>query len=308
MTNDSTIGISFNLNPELQRVRRAVIRNNGVVIGVLGDANGIVNAPSDRRGYVRVRYDSGSDGNNNTRKSPYLLVRSDPNANYIADAGRRVRIGIDYTNELAVLGADVNDLDSAGIDTRILNPSRREKNFVYLNNVTRLKSSPVGTFNTPSTLVNVQPAIFDFYNQRTVFRGTELQADKIDLAPFIPIAGQHCIAVIWLSLLDQMPYVSVSNSQSVNDVFDATDFDESYLDRPFEAVPIQAYTLANNQSNIDVSALYEDQRQFINVPDVVGFPSVIEYRTHIRTNYRELTYSTMTLENTLNIEGTLTTL
>lgn len=297
-------------SPLMRKQRRLATRRFKTFTAILGDENGVVSSVNDKIGTYRIRFDAGSDGNGNSTKTPYTLAHVSPNANFLPDAGRRVVIGRDNRNgnRLTILGADASDLENAGIDTRAMNPSRRENNFVRLRDVTRLMSRPVGTLNTPSLLANVQPAIFDFYNERVVYRGTELQADKIDFTSLIPSVGNWCIAVVWVSLLDQTVSVSASTAQTISTPIDATDFSEAFIDRPFEAVPIQAYLLSNAQVSIDTSALYEDLRQFINTPDRVGFPSHIQYREHVRTDYRVLTFGTITTDKTLNIEGTVTTL
>lgn len=307
MTDNSLKRFSGN-SQRLAQQRRQARRRFGTTTAILGDSNGIVSTPSDPIGMVRVRFDGSSDSNGNATKTAYTLVHSGVTANYLPDAGRRVIIGLDYYGRKAILSADPVDLETAGIDPRVFNPSRRENNFISLRDVTRLMSRPVGTINTASTLVNVQPAIFDFYNERVVYRGTELQADKVDLSSLVPSTGYYRIAIVWVSLLDQTAYTSASDAQTIATAFDASDFEEAFLDRPFEAVPVQAYVLSNAQTSVDASAMYEDLRQFLNTPPRIGFPSLIQYRENIRTNYKQLTFGTITLENTLQIDGVMTTI
>jgi len=292
--------------PLLKEYRRQNITRKQVRRAVLGDRNGVVYDPQDPS-RVRVRYYSSTDVNGNATYTPYTLVKAGT-VNYLDRPNRGVLVGYDTEGELAILGADTQEYRAAGINPAILNLAASQNRFIYLRNVVRLMSRPVGTTNTSSTLINVQPTVFYYDNEVAAYRGTETQASKPDLASHIPGENLQNIAVVWLSLMDNDEYVTSSTPKALGEDINDDDFAECVSDRPFEAVPIQTYRLQNAQGAVTSSALYRDLRQFINMPDVHGFPSPVSYRERIRAGRKSMTYGTLQVTKHLVVEGHLAVL
>jgi hypothetical protein len=218
-----------------------------------------------------------------------------------------VRIGTGDYGELAVMRSDSRDITASGTSIRILNQARPETKFVSLGQISLLMTRPVGTASNPSFLVNVQQLWYDHYNGIQKWRGTEILTDKIDLESFVPSAGNQCVVCLFLDTYDNSIQVVASTTQTLDTPIDKTDYDECFVQRNAETIPIGSYVLSDDQAFIDSKSIALDMRQLINVPPVLGVPGLISTRQRIRVGYKLVTdeVDITGVNGELDIEGEL---
>lgn len=280
-------------NTLLQRVRSLFQKRiNDGTFAVLGDADGRVEVP-DRIGYVYARFPDGKDANGNALYSTPFIVRSS-NAAYPNYAGAGVYVAVGYSGELEIKSAHYPGLDSAGIDTRTLNPLHQQSKWVYPWQLTVGLVRAVGTAATASTLLMVK-SFRHYVNNVFAIAETPLEADKIDVAAYIPAVDEHCYAGIWLDTYLNEFVVTVSTAQSLFTALDATDIAELVDDRPPDAIPLAAKYLANDSGSVTQSVLDVDLRQFLDTPAVWGFPTTIAYQERIQPTRQVVAYDSVSI-------------
>lgn len=267
-----------------KQVRRFLAAKFDTRAAILGDENGVVDVQGtlDK---VYVRYAEGVDANGLTVYSQPQIVSAGVEGNYLTAAGRGVRVGLDDYGELAVMRSDSRDITASGTSIRVLNQARPETKFVSLGQISLLMTRPVGNASNPSFLVNVQQLWYDHYNGIQKWRGTEILTDKVDLELFVPSAGNQCVVTLFLDTYDNSIQVTASTTQTIDTPIDKTDYDECFIQRNAETIPIGSYVLADAQAFIDSKSIALDMRQLINVPIPLGSPSLITTRQRIRTGY-----------------------
>ena len=291
------------MSAKFSRLRRKIQRRRYRKRALLGDGNGLIRVSIGR---VWVRVEAGMDGDGNTTYGIPTVVNSGT-AGYPVYDGAGVWLKFDNNDELTIHAADERDMRAAGIDPQNANPMLPEKAFLTLNNVVRLLSRPTGQASTTSTLVYVNPLLYtDNYQDLNHYTGTPRVADKIDLASYIPTAGNHCIAVLFLRTVENTIQVCTSTVQAMTTALDLTDYQECFDAAKAETIPIQAYKLANGAAGIDIRDIGEDLRQFINMPQIHGFPNPVDRDTLIRAGQDVLHFGTLTITDTLTVAGKLT--
>lgn len=247
---------------------------------ILGDDRGRIDVPN-KTGMVYVRLIVGADASGSTQSSPAIEVRSAVGATYLPIAGQYVRVGLDDDGELSIRGGDWGNMVASGINPQVTNAANPRNKFIYLENVVRLFSQAIGTTNTPSTQINVQPYIsVNGYRTLRAYLG-----GKVDLASYIPVSGEHRLTMIHLKE-DGTLQVTASTSQSNFTPLDTSDYQECLDAAEGDTIPIVAYRLANAQTKITDADKWEDMRQFINTFQPRGFPTVITQRERIAPNYQ----------------------
>lgn len=288
-------------NTLLQRLRSIFKKRiNDGTFAVLGDANGRVEIP-DKIGYVYARFPDGKDINGNALYSTAFPVRASSTA-YPNYAGAGVYIAIGYANELEIKSAHYPGLDQAGIDTRTLNPLHQQAKWVYPWQLTMGLVRAVGTAATASTLLMVK-SFRHYVNNVFAIASTPLEADKIDVAAYIPAVDEHCYVGIWLDTYLNEFVVTVSVAQSLFTPLDATDLTELITARPPDAIPLAAKYLANDSGSVVQSVLDVDLRQFLDTPHVWGFPMTVDHQERIQPNRCVTTSGVVTVTSTLTNLG-----
>jgi hypothetical protein len=236
----------------------------------LGDKVGTgarVDVPG-RTGYVYVRLQ---------RNSPPFMARSG-DAAYPNYPGAPVYIAYRYNSEVEIVGTNYKALDSVGIDSRVLNPLNQQSRWVYPYQLTYGLASAVATTVTDSFLVTVKKFRHYVANTLQAFE-TPLAADKIDLSAYVPAAGQHCYAAVWIDTFLNEAVVTTSVAQATSTPLDDTDLQELVVraasSRPPDATPLKAFYLANAQGTLRQSALEVDLRLWLYNPPAWGFPNVL---------------------------------
>lgn len=254
-------------------------------LAYLGDTHGDgarVDVPG-KAGYVYVHFATG--GVNESGGAIYgpPVMAYTGNAAYVNTPGMPVYVGYGYSGELEIKQAHAEGLRQAGIDARVLNPLNQQSKFVYLWQLTMGLASTVATALTDSFLITVKSFRHYVGNTFQTFE-TPLEADKIDLAPYVPIADMHCYAALWLDTYTNTVTVTTSTAQALDVPLDLTDVQECAVLRPADAIPLKAFYLSDNQATIKQSALDTELRQILNTPHIWGFPNLLSHIERVRPN------------------------
>lgn len=272
-------------------------------LAYLGNGQGRVDIP-DMKGYVYARFADGADNNGNTLYSTPFAVRS-AGAAYLNYEGTGVYVAYGRNNELQIVEAHYATMDQAGMDTRVLNPLNQQSRFVYLWQITIGKCSAVATTINDSYLVTVKNFLH-YVNNRFQFFETALQADKLSLSAYNPTTDQHRYAAVWVDTYGNVAEVTTSISQSLFTPLDVTDIQELVASRPPDATPHQAFYLANNQGTVTQQpAVDVDLRQFLNMPQIIGFQSPVAYRERIQPDRQQLFTGALQVTGSLQVLGLL---
>lgn len=290
--------IPINLRAQLQKIRRRRLRRQQTIFALLGDGLGNIRAAT---GKVWVRFQSGMDANGNVTYTPPTIVNAGGNG-FFEYQGAGVRVGFDENDQLSITGADAQNAREAGLDTRLLNPGSPFNKWSYIRNIANFKSmAPSG-----STLVSVRSLLYDDgYGNLNQFLGTPRLADKIDLASFIPSAGNHRIVVLFLRTTDNTVQTYGSTIQAISSALGLSDYQECYAQRDAESIPIQAWKLENNQSSISMLDAKEDLRNIFNVPQVLGMESPITSNLIIREGQAVNHHGDLFITGSLIVAGDL---
>jgi hypothetical protein len=251
---------------------------------VLGDAN---NNPYAGGGMYWVRpYDSANENNVSTMGAPYR-VRAGV-ALIVPRGGRVVWIGPGLDKKLTVLGYDHDDLVAAGINPTSTQPNDPYREWIRLKQIQNFRALPLATGNTPSLKIQVRQL---FYLTATgdMVRWNGTNADThIDVTDYVPALGFQCYIVLWLRTYNPngLPPIQVTYSDHIDSVDGVLSFDELQQcadAADADAIPIQAFRLADAQTTLKLDDTTDvDLRQFINMPQVYGFPNTVSraYRIH----------------------------
>jgi hypothetical protein len=302
------------IEPHIRRVRQKVLREKSVKVGILGNDAGTT-VYTNRKSEFWVRFPAGTDSNGNTLYSTALPIRYAPSAPVIEKVGVKVLIKIDYDGHESIKEMAADWFTDNDIDSRVVNPasSYRVSGWVLLRNIVRMVTRAVGSVaNVASTLLTVRenPHFTDDTLDWWNYTGTVNEADKVDLASYIPAVDTHCLVIVWFDTFQQEPYVTASTAQALTSGLDSTDYDECYAQLLHnEYIPLVAYRLADDQTGITDNDLINDLRQFMNAPRVYGFPNPIVsgQAILIRDTHQELTYD-LTVQGEFTVQGEWTNL
>jgi hypothetical protein len=270
----------FPSTPIIERLRGLFKRRvRDSELAYLGDGHGPgarVDVPG-KSGFVYVHFAVGKDENGFATYGGITMARSG-SAAYINAPGMPVHVAYNRSNELEVVGTVNSALDQYGIDTRVLNPLNQQSKWVYPWQLTYGLASAVANSVTASTLITVKKFRHYVGNKLEAF-DTPLAADKVDLSSYIPAAGQHCYAAVWIDTYTNEAVVVTSVAQAITTPLDDTDLQETVVraaaSRPADGTPLKAFYLANDQNTLTQSALEVDMRLWLYNPPAWGFPNVL---------------------------------
>lgn len=285
--------MSLNTQPSnsiIERLRGLFQRRvRDSIFAVLGDKDGAgarVDVPG-RKGYVYVRFPGGRNVNGFTNYSAPMMARS-AGAAFPNTPGFGVYVTYGDNGELEIKSAHYQSLDNAGINTSILNPLNQQSKWVYPWQLTYGLALAVATSATSSFLVTVKSFRHYVGNVFQTFETPE-QADKIDLSSYIPIAGEHCYAAIWIDTYTNTASVTTSTAQSILTPMDETDIQELVTGRPADAMPLKGFYLANGQASLMTTGQETDLRQHMDTPQLWGFPISSTLDERVRPGYALVT-------------------
>jgi hypothetical protein len=296
--------------PRIRRVRQQVLREKTARVGILGDDTGSTVYAGKSRYYVR--FPAGTDSNGDTIYTTALPIRYAASSGILEKVGVKVLVQIDYDGHESIMRMAADWFVDNDIDSRIANASSayRVTGWVLLRNVVRMVTRAVGSAaGTASTLLTIRenPHFVDDALDWWSYTGTVNEADKVDLAAYIPAADTHCIAIVWFDTYQQDYLVTASTAQALTSGFDSTDYDECYAQLLHnEYMPLVAYELSDAQTSVTDDNLLNDLRQFMNAPKVYGFPNPIpsDKSILIRSTHQEIVYD-LTVAGSLTVEGDL---
>jgi hypothetical protein len=269
----------MSVNRRLNRLRRGVRARLETWFAVLGDDVGRVDVEGTRD-KVYVRFVEGTDANGNARLSAPVIVNAGVSGSYLCAWGLGVRVGYDDYGELEVKRSDARDLRQREISPRVLNHARPDNQFVSLAQLSLFASYAVGTRDQPSKRVTTYPLLYLTHEGFTFWRGSELQADKLDLAPFVPATGQHRLACVFLSSYTNTLSVYVSTPKSLASAITIDDLNECWAQSRDDELPSGSFVLVGGE-DVTSKSLAFDARQLINVPTPVGYSNPLANNTLI---------------------------
>src|SRR5688572_12585101 len=272
---------------EIQRARRKVQTRITPFKAILGNETGQVYTPE--QGYYWVRRFDRADVNGNSTPGTPFRVRSGA-ALVIPRGGRQVWVGTGLDGHLTVLGFVHEDLvaPDVNIDPRSAQPNDPYRQWLRLKQIQNFRALPLATGNTDSMKVQVRQ-IFYYTETGDLVRYNGTNASThIDLTDYVPADGLQRYVVLWLrtynpNALDDIQVTVSTPIDSIDAALSFADLQECADQSDADAIPIQAFRLANAQTSLTLNdTTDEDLRQFFNMPQVYGFPNVIprQYRIH----------------------------
>jgi hypothetical protein len=254
MTDD----LIFN-DAEIEELTRRLMRKFGLVkyFATLGDSDDTSTATIDepgQPGIVRVRIENDD--------VPFRRVKSGLLGAYSPYAGCPVILGYDEKDDLAIEKADHDALREANVNPLVFNSGdSRISGFGQTDSLLPLLSGAVGTANTPSTEIFVNPLRYvDLDNIVHWFEG-----DQVDVVASIPAAGNHRYLAIFLNEDDTL---ETTTSTAKADVLplDETDKQEAFDSRSARARAAGLWRLYGGQTNITNADRVEDLRNWQSNP------------------------------------------
>lgn len=288
-----------------QQARQRVYRRRHKTEAILGDGNGNVYAGRSRY-WVRMASQTDDDGNvtyGNPLPIRYVAASSIPPLQ-----GVEVLIMVDYDNQYSIERVKPDWFERANIDSRSFNQAEPYDRFVLLKNVVREMTRPVGSSSgADSTLITIRENPFkvnDFLDW-AIYGGTPRQADKPDLASYIPIADYHRLVIVFWDEFLQEPLIVGSTAQLLTSALDSTDYDECFAQLLHnEYKPLLALTLSDAQTAITINDVAEDLRQHVNTPKIYGEPNPLpsDKGMVLRSTHQLIVYN-YAFEGEATIEG-----
>jgi hypothetical protein len=256
---------------------------------------------------------SQTDDTGNVTYGNPLPIRYAAESSVLPVEGVEVLLKVDYDNELSITRVKPGWFEAANIDSRTFNQAEPQNAWVFLNNVVTWLTRPVGSVSgAESTLITIRenPFFLDDYLDWFTYAGTLRAADKPDLASYIPAVDTQRLVCVFFDTYQQEPFIAASTAQALTSAIDSTDYDECFAQLEHnEYVPLLALTLSDNQASIDINDVTEDIRNFINAPQVIGFPNPIpaDKAYLIRSTHQKMVYD-LTVQGELTVQGDLVNL
>lgn len=269
---------------KIQQARRIVRARIVPFRAVLGDAN---NNPYGDDGFYWVRRLDRADANNLATTGAAFQVRAGSGL-IVPRGGRVVWIKQGNDGHLTIDGFDHADLLAAGIDARSAQPNDPYRQWIRFKDLQNFRALPLATGSAPSLKVQVRQLFYYTETGALVrFNGTNASTHP-DVTDYVPVDGLQRYVVLWLRTYDpqglgdiQVTYSSTISSIEADLSF--TELQECADQADADTIPIQAFRLANAQTTLKIDdTLDTDLRQFINMPQVFGFPNTVTraYRVH----------------------------
>lgn len=271
---------------QIQRARRKVQARIVDFKCVLGDEND--NPYADNGHYWVRRFDRANANGNSTTGIPFR-VRSGT-ALVVPRGGRQVWVGIGMDGHLTCKGFVHEDLTAPGvnIDPRAVQPNDPYRAWIRLKQIQNFRALPLATGNTDSLKVQVRQ-LFYYTEEGDIVRYNGTNASThIDLTAYVPAAGLQRYVVLWLRTYNPngLADIQVTYSSTISSIDALLSFDELQEcanDADADTIPIQAFRLADAQTTLTLDDTIDaDLRQFMNMPQVYGFPNEVsrQYRIH----------------------------
>jgi hypothetical protein len=285
--------------------RRAAIQDKARFKGILGNHEGTLYVPGFNGNRVYVRMQGASDENGILQYQQVTIARL-TGANFLMYRDAPVLLRYDHNNNLVIDSSDYESVEQTGsLSMAVVNVANPQLNYVDLTDSLILLSRPTTTASNSTTTVYVAQWLYDYHGLYHEFAGTPLEADKVDLASYIPSAGNHRVVQLWVDTYTREIQVTASTTQALSSNIVKADYDECWADKYNDWIPIQSYYLADGQTSLNAQALDRDHRQWINVPSETGFPVNDTRNYRIWDNHAVTSSMPRFLDKTLIAYGTL---
>lgn len=266
---------------------------------VLGDAT---NTPLAGNGQYWVRpYDAANENNIATPGTPYRVRAG--SALIVPRGGRVVWVGYGFDRKLTVLGYDHDDLIAAGINPTAVQPNSEYRQWVRLKDIQNFRALPIGTGTAPSMKVQVRQLVYYTAEGDLVLWNGTNASTHIDLTPYVPADGFQRYVVIWLRVYNPngLSDIQVTYStpiSSIDSVLSFTDLQECADAADADTIPDQAYRLADGQTSLTIDDTIDlDLIQYVNMPQVWGFPNTVNRAYRIHENFSVVAPSAIVIED-----------
>ncbi len=284
---------------KFQRSRRKVLNAKTPFKAVLGDAN---NQPLAGNGQYWVRpYDAANENNIATPGIPYRVRAG--SAVIVPRGGRVVWIGYGYDRKLTVLGYDHDDLIAAGINPTAIQPNSEYRQWLRLKDIQNFRALPIGTGTSPSLKVQVRQLVYYTNDGDLVLWNGTNASTHIDLTAYVPPDGYQRYVIVWLRAYNPngLSDIQVTYStpiSSINSVLSFTDLQECANQADADAIPDQAYRLANGQTSLSIDDTIDlDLIQFVNMPQIWGFPNTVSRAFRVHEDFSVVAPSAVNVES-----------
>lgn len=285
--------------------RRAAIQPTVRLKGILGNHSGVLYVAGFNGNRVYVRLQGAADENGIIQYTQVTTARL-TGANFLMYRDAPVLLRYDHNNNLVIDGSDYEVVEMTGsLSMSVVNVANPQLNYVDLTDSLILLSRPTTTDSNSTTTVYVSQWLYDYHGAYHEFEGTPQAADKVDLASYIPTAGNHRIVQLWVDTYTKQIQVTASAAQAMTSALVKADYDECFATRYNDWIPIQSYRLADAQTSITATALNRDHRQWINTPDETGFPTNDTRNYRIWDNHTVVSSMARFVNRTLIALGTL---
>lgn len=281
-------------NKPLKRVNsgemKAYLEQSGKTkLAIIGDGSNNIkvasNGDSSNYGFVWIRLVQGTDVNGEAVTG--VPTKAVAQADFYPAQGMPVRVSKNRaTGFLEIQGNDVAQARAGGINTNSFNahdPSRYVSTFADIRN---MRTFAIGSATTTSTKISIEPYIY-IYNG--VVRFTQKgQSDNIDLASYIPTAGNERLVGVALKASDNTVQIVGGTARTItNSTWSLSAIQELYDGLDSDAMPIDIYRLSNAQTNITNDNRLFDWRQVVNVPGTnnLGYPNPVSAPTVVADGY-----------------------
>jgi hypothetical protein len=284
---------------QTKQLRRAYLGDGNGRILVL--ANGMA---TDHYGKVWIRFADGTDDNGTTVFGQAVQASVNPNVNYTHKTNLPLLVRTSNANKRFIVEqVDEEAARNAGYNTHVLNPLAPEQKRFWMRQAWDAAISAVATDTTPSTNVTMNPFLFEF--DGVIYDGGEAQS--IDLSAYIPSAGDERLVLIGKRANDNTVQVIQSATRTATTTLYDLSTIAALIDEFDDYVmPKQAVKLIGGATSVYERDLHQDLRQFVNVQQPRGFPSVIKRHTKILADYQQMFKGSLSITTgSLDIHGEL---
>lgn len=285
--------------------------NGGMRVAYLGDSTGRIPVTgngnsNDHYGKVYIRFQGNPDSSGATTYTQAIAAFLNPNANMTYKTNLPVLVYFDRPTQTWVVDrVDVVRANKSNYNTLVLNPlsPRHEKH--WERQLQDAKLVATATAAVDAMTISVDGFAFVFDGQ--IYNGGK--ANNIDLTSYMPGAGLERLVIVGERAYDRTIQIVQSATRSITtDKYGLPDIDTLVPDFDDYMIPLGAVKLADNATTVLERDLHQSLVQRINVPEPRGFPSVVSRQRLVLDGYRELTYGTVTVTDTLTVQGSLTIL
>ena len=243
-------------SPEVQSAIRGAQKSLGVTekLCVLGDDSGRIDGGLPRnRIWVREVI---ADGNFD--KAKLAIAMTHLTGNYTVFAGSAVIVGY-IGNELYVKGQNHRVMEAIGYNPAVLNTGNPSLQGVATTDLMPLLCHAVGTSASPSTKVGIKSFRYSTV-ENTIGWYSAGVSTQVDLASYIPSAGNHVYACIFFNTPNQTFSVVASTPKVLAIPLADSDKQACFNAKPPYSIPVAMWRLQNGQTAVTQADFVEDLR------------------------------------------------